>query len=339
MNVLYIGPYKQLDRWGMISRIFIKNLREAGVNFMLRPINYSNVDLNISYEEENNKLEYTHVIQHCLPKDFVCDKRYKNIFFFDQETEGFEEYNLSSTFELADDVWVTGDSKNDKMQTVKLNMYDEAYIELSNQENNNAKAFLPTLLSNTTFFCNADIETPQTLARIKDAFSIQYGSFDEYKLVLYCKDIKETEKLVLENSCKLSPNNLNNIIFVGHDSGITEEFLISNSYAVITTPPFININFTLIKSICLGVTPISTCFTQVGTDGVYPVETYNEVCLIDFDKKGTTDFGNTNEIVPMASTLKLMEAMKKFEENFIKLGLDIIKSKNELKVNNIKDIL
>ena len=42
------------------------------------------------------------------------------------------------------------------------------------------------------------------------------------------------------------------------------------------------------------------------------------------------------------SGLRALDYIRKkhtLEENFIKLGLDIIKSKNELKVNNIKDIL
>ena len=38
-NVLYIGPYRQLDEWGMNSRAFAKMLsQQEGVNLVLRPV-------------------------------------------------------------------------------------------------------------------------------------------------------------------------------------------------------------------------------------------------------------------------------------------------------------
>ena len=345
MKVLYIGPYRQADRWGELSRIFIKNLREAEIEFMLRPISYTPSNLNIDQEEESNILDYDCIIQHCLPKDFTYVGGKKNIFFFDQETCGYEQYNMKEVIALCDELWVTEvtetEAKEFGHKLVKLNLYDELYNQLSIQANDNANSLKHVLDNNTVYFCNANLETNQTLSNIKDAFSIEYFNDPTYKLLLYCSDIKATEKALLDNSTTLHQDKLRNVIFVGHDSGITEEFLIKHSNVVITTPPFMNINFTLIKSIQLGIPVITSISTQLGNAecGITKCYSHMERCLIDYNKKGTADFGNTDEFVPMTSVNSIIQAMRQMNKDYVSHVTSIINTINEIKKNNLKELL
>lgn len=73
-NVLYVGPYRQLDEWGMTSRAFVESLaRQKDINLFIRPVwfNQDNtfIDIGDLVQYENKKLigDKDVLIQHGIP--------------------------------------------------------------------------------------------------------------------------------------------------------------------------------------------------------------------------------------------------------------------------------
>lgn len=79
MKILFIGPYRQNDGWGNSARLYIKAMKEVGVDLALRPAYYINdVITDDCFPEENISFnEYDAVIQMCLPSEF-CYKKFGN---------------------------------------------------------------------------------------------------------------------------------------------------------------------------------------------------------------------------------------------------------------------
>ena len=91
MNILFIGPYRQNDGWGIAARDYARALATTDHNLTIRPIYMSNhIDNNIPKDllglEQNDYKSYDVVIQKVLPHLFHFDYNYKIIGLFTTET-------------------------------------------------------------------------------------------------------------------------------------------------------------------------------------------------------------------------------------------------------------
>ena len=83
MNVFFVGPYRQSDNWGKVSRSFLRLLHsQENVDVVSRPIFYninSTVkDIGVLESGEHKKLsERDILIQFGLPITFVYDGTFK----------------------------------------------------------------------------------------------------------------------------------------------------------------------------------------------------------------------------------------------------------------------
>ena len=85
MNVLFIGPYRQPDEWGEMSRSIIKSMLSVDeIDLTVRPIFLANAvlaqgacDPEIFRCETNKKDNYDIVIQHCMPNFMLHDGRFR----------------------------------------------------------------------------------------------------------------------------------------------------------------------------------------------------------------------------------------------------------------------
>jgi hypothetical protein len=78
MNILYIAPYRQLDRWGQLFYNYLGSLNTIlKINIVARPIIYNSLIRNdiddwcLKLEEKECLKEYDYIIQGTLPLDFV----------------------------------------------------------------------------------------------------------------------------------------------------------------------------------------------------------------------------------------------------------------------------
>lgn len=77
MNILFIGPYRQTDGWGVAAKAYIKSLLKTKHNVAIKPIYMSRqIDRNIPEEilevEQNQLPHYDVVIQNVLPQLLEC---------------------------------------------------------------------------------------------------------------------------------------------------------------------------------------------------------------------------------------------------------------------------
>jgi glycosyltransferase involved in cell wall biosynthesis len=110
-NMLFIGPYRQNDGWGLASRDYLLSLLKYQDNITSHPLYLANniennIPIPILDSEKNTYETYDTIIQHCLP--FGMTKRYgpKNIGLLFLENQKF---NSDSVFNLnsMDEIWVS----------------------------------------------------------------------------------------------------------------------------------------------------------------------------------------------------------------------------------------
>lgn len=112
MNILFIGPYRQNDGWGMASRSYIKAIATQNKNLTTRPVYLSTHDQSFSDQEilsyENTKFDkYDVVIQKTLPHCLFMNKTYKkNIGLFVLETNDLGQSSCISNINKMDEIWV-----------------------------------------------------------------------------------------------------------------------------------------------------------------------------------------------------------------------------------------
>lgn len=123
MNILFIGPYRQLDGWGQASQEYIKALMYTGHNITLRPIYMGHsytceLDPRILDLEQNKSSHYDVVIQNVLPDrlEYANDTgtKYINLALF--ETNNLEFTKWPKHINQMDEVWVSSKYENESLK-------------------------------------------------------------------------------------------------------------------------------------------------------------------------------------------------------------------------------
>lgn len=119
MNILFAGPYRQQDGWGMATRSYIKSLATKYKNITTRPLYLSTPDTNFSDAEilgyENSYYnEYDAVIQKTLPHCLFYNGSYKkNIGMFELETTNLSSSECVSNINKMDEIWIPSSFERD----------------------------------------------------------------------------------------------------------------------------------------------------------------------------------------------------------------------------------
>ncbi len=109
-NVLFIGPYRQKDGWGLAAESYVRSLIASGVNLTIKPIYMGNTrrdcPLDLLEYEENRLSHYDVVIQNVLPHlvDYNA-KLGKNIALCYTETTNWQNA-WASRLKSMDEIWV-----------------------------------------------------------------------------------------------------------------------------------------------------------------------------------------------------------------------------------------
>ena len=117
MNILFIGPYRQSDGWGLAARDYIEALVKTNHNISIKPVYLSpNIDNNISNNfkllESNRFDKIDIVIQNVLPHlmDYYWGCKNVELCYF--ETLGWKN-NWDLKLNLMDEIWIASKKEKD----------------------------------------------------------------------------------------------------------------------------------------------------------------------------------------------------------------------------------
>lgn len=112
MNVLFVGPYRQQDGWGLASQSYIRAIASQTANITTRPVflaggDNSSIDSDLLSYENSSYDSYDIVIQKTLPHCLFYDRRFKkNIGLFVLETNNIANSTSISTINRMDEIWI-----------------------------------------------------------------------------------------------------------------------------------------------------------------------------------------------------------------------------------------
>lgn len=111
MNVLFVGPYRQQDGWGLATQSYIRALASKKHNLTTRPVflgSPSNVIADDILAYENSLYDsYDVVIQKTLPHGLFYNKKFKkNIGLFVLETNYISNSSCLFNINQMDEIWV-----------------------------------------------------------------------------------------------------------------------------------------------------------------------------------------------------------------------------------------
>lgn len=127
MNILFIGPYRQNDGWGLAAKSYIRALASTKHNLSICPNFLATVSPNTQLEDDLKQYEssrYSHydmVIQKTLPHSLFLNKKIsKNIGLFVLETNDISHSECINNINTMDEIWVP--SEQEKKCLLKSNV-------------------------------------------------------------------------------------------------------------------------------------------------------------------------------------------------------------------------
>lgn len=127
MNVLFVGPYRQNDGWGMATKSYIRAVATKYPNLTIRPVflaSASNNELEPDLlKYENTRYDtYDIVIQKTLPHCFFYDGRYKkNIGLTVFETNSLSNSECIANMNRMDEIWVPSNQEKKNLLKSGIN--------------------------------------------------------------------------------------------------------------------------------------------------------------------------------------------------------------------------
>lgn len=118
-NILFIGPYRQDDGWGLASRDYLLSICQYAQNVKSQPIYLANninktIPKIIENCEKKSFNEYDYIIQHCLPFNMVRYGNAKNIGILFLENKNFTSISAAN-LNTMDELWVTSSIEKDTL--------------------------------------------------------------------------------------------------------------------------------------------------------------------------------------------------------------------------------
>lgn len=117
MNILFIGPYRQNDGWGLATQSYIRALATTNSNITIRPLFLagnasSGIDNDLLLLENNKYDNYDIIIQKTLPHCLSYSGHFKkNIGLFVLETNNIQESSCVSNINMMDEIWVPSEQE------------------------------------------------------------------------------------------------------------------------------------------------------------------------------------------------------------------------------------
>lgn len=201
MNVLYLGPYRQADNWGVLSRSFLNSLISLeDLHVSCRPMfmgssSIQSVDADIIMSESKKKEEYDVLIQHTLPNYAVYDGKFsKNIIITSFETADCK--TLVNNLRLLDTILVqTEAEKNAAAEEIRNKV---RAIGFSSEFKKN---ILPKQNSDFLFYAFAgDLEENTGIKQLLLSYMLAFHVNDNVSLIIQANNLDAINNLINETS-------------------------------------------------------------------------------------------------------------------------------------------
>jgi len=199
MNVLFVGPYRQPDMWGSLSRSMISSLLSIKeIELTTRPIFLAtsslptpNLDPNIFKCESNKKESYDVLIQHTLPHFMVGSEIFDlNIGVTSFETKGNVEWD--NHLKILDKILVSTQAEKkcvSKHLRDRVRVIGGAIPEVDNS--------IDPLPNRFCFYCfGGNIETKGGLLPLLQAYLSEFHVNENISLVIHTNNAPEAQTLI-----------------------------------------------------------------------------------------------------------------------------------------------
>jgi glycosyltransferase involved in cell wall biosynthesis len=203
-NILFVGPYRQHDGWGLAARDYIRAISSLpNINLTTRPIYLApgNTDASFNDEQiisyENNKADkYDYVIQNTLPEYFYYDSRYgKNIGLFILEINNFSKTKVISNINRMDEIWVPSNIEKESLQSsgcIKTIRAISAALNIDIVKTYPRAILNPAIANHFRFYTICENNFRKNLQDLIIAFNLAFDISDPVSLVIKTNgDIKE----------------------------------------------------------------------------------------------------------------------------------------------------
>ena len=217
MNILYIGPYRQIDYVGQMANLHIDSIRASMKNtdkLSTRPI-YFDPSLaspsSIVYDTENTQMEHIDVTVQYVPIDFVAIRQgFKNLAvpMIDPKLQNISQDYSYDILNSVDKI-ILDDDKNKTLIknygiTAPIEMYEEKIIDSKKQKFN-----LDTINKYYKFgFIGQYRTNKQIIQKIIHAFFLYYRNNTECKLYFFLRG-SDQEKIELDQTVSQIKKDLN----------------------------------------------------------------------------------------------------------------------------------
>jgi hypothetical protein len=200
MNILFIGPYRQSDSWGNLSRSLLKSLSLIDdISITCRPVFLSNLpeqknlDPSIFSFEANKKEKYDVLIQHMLPNYMLYNSNFETVIgvssFETRRNRQWDNYLM-----LLDKVFVSTEAEKSGISEEiknKVHVIGGA-VEVDELAKNNGNRF--------TFYTIAGgLETLAGTKNIIQAYCSEFHMNDNVTLVLQAEDSQKADAMIAES--------------------------------------------------------------------------------------------------------------------------------------------
>ena len=307
MNILFVGPYKQVDEWGRKSRYLLNALKKTQHNITSRPLYFSSSFQRYVEPAEHRVFDnYDTVIQFTLAPFCIYDGYFKkNIGIFNLSTKESSVYRpIAQKTDLLDELWVDSAKIKDGLDqhaTRTKIKYLSPFIDFdilnrispdpvierasANFVNDNRFAFYSII---------GGLEEKGGLTEMLTAYYSTFSMQEKVVLNLIIESHVEPAPLqaIIEQSKEIlgairPPEDFPAVSILNSADHIPDasrmkiheecDCFISNEYAL-------NINSVTIEAACFGNTPIinkgNEAYHVLGEENSWGVESYEESCLL-----------------------------------------------------------
>jgi len=321
MKILFIGPYRQTDEWGLNSISLLRSLGEIeGVDLTSRPLflsSSSDVNRDNAFFELESKRHdsYDVLIQHTLPSLLVKSGAAKrNIAYLPVETGG----NVAwlNSLNLMDDVFVASSAEREAL----LDSLDVPVSAIggalpSSPEN-------PTQIPSPTFrfyFFGETLESRSGVDLLLDAYLSEFHQNEKVTLIVNTNNPQLLEQKIGESSqrigmyLQLPLSRYPEIIIAPH----SEDNLHLNADCLVDPSYSLNFKPNVAIALCVGNCPIITEGTgmcdYVNDSNGYTIDSHEE--YVRCPDRPLVDIFNANERWRIPHGLSLRKTMREAFQN------------------------
>lgn len=300
MNVLFVGPYRQLDEWGHKSSALLRAIAGQVDGLTSRPIYLSGAGADGAFNMELTSFDnYDVLIQFCLPMISAYNGSFKkNIGVFNFESIPTIKRSLAiSRINLMDEVWVDSEEvaiSLKSMTDTKVSLL-RPHIDNSILEYNTG-----TIMRNEESkdkFIFYFIGSMEQKSGVEEALCAYFSEFNVHDNTVFCVllenpsppekvqeliDLCQRKVGVIKRADKFPA-----VHFLNPPGGFMGESRVTahkEGDCFVSTSYTFGTNTSVMESVCFGNTPIINSLTEsyrvLGDDNSWGVESYKDSCVL-----------------------------------------------------------